>query len=127
VRNNAALIANDAMENSTSDDTWDDIFNGTASVIDVQMAQSDFDLWDQMFFSNTATDPHSLATPNINSIIATPQSVQTPAANNQKPLPNPDNEPFPISQPAPQIYILPSEDLNIIQDIKKENKKLLDT
>ena len=52
---NAASIANDAMENSTSDDTWDDIFNGMASAIDVQMAHSDFDLWDQMLFSNTDT------------------------------------------------------------------------
>lgn len=112
------------MENSTSDDTWDDIFNGTMSAIDVQMAQSDFELWDQMLFSNTdtlngATDPHSLA--NLtDSIIATPQSVQNLAANNQKPSSNPDNEPFPTGQPAPQIHTLPLEDLNVIQDIKKE-------
>jgi len=125
------LDHNDAMENSASDGTWDDIFNGTTSAIDVQMAQSDFDLWDQMIFSDTgtlngATGPHSLATPNIDSIVATPQSVQNLAANNQKLSPNPDNEPFPTSQPAPQIDTLPLEDLSVIQDIKKEAKELLD-
>jgi hypothetical protein len=99
------------MENSTSDDTWDDLLNGTMSAIDVQMAHSDFELWDQMLFSNTGTlngamDPHSLADP-IDNIIATSQSVH-------------NNDPFPTGQLAPQINTLPPEDLSIIEDIKKE-------
>jgi hypothetical protein len=99
------------MENSTSDDTWDNLFNGTVSAIDVQMAHSDFELWDQMLFLDTgtlnvATDPHSLADLTDN-IITTLQSVH-------------NNEPFPTGQPVPEINTLPLEDLSVIQDIKKE-------
>jgi hypothetical protein len=119
------------MENSTNDGTWDDIFNSMAPPIDVQITQSDFDLWDQMILSdigtlNEAPGSQSLANPNIDSIIATSQNVHAFARNNQEPSPKPDNETFSTSQPVPQIYAS-LEDLAVIEDIKNQLKELRDT
>jgi hypothetical protein len=117
------------MENSTNDPIWDGNFDGTISATDVQMAHSNFDLWDEMILSNQGMlndFPDSLfaANPSIDSIMEMPQDFPNIASSNQEPSDTLGNETISPNQLVLQSYMSSLQESNTMQDIQKELKEL---
>jgi len=107
------------MENSTDNNGWSVNYNDTAS-IDVETAHPNFDIWDpMMIFSDVGTQheapaSQSLFDTSIDSIIMTPQNIQSLESSNQE-LYNLDNDIFSPSHFTPQSLT------SLTEDVRMEN------